>query len=336
MAIGTLQASYAPLACMTRRGCARGDGARVDSGAWRTVTDDRRPPEGGRRNAAFAAVVVVVVAISIQTGSALAVRVIESVGVVEALWLRTAFAALILVASGRRAPTTPAEGPPPAARGTRAGALLDEPEFLRRDQPVPVGIVVAIEFVGPLDVVVLGTRRKLDWLWIVLAGVGVVVLAGPSGSATGLGVASGAGGRHLLGHLPSAGQTRRDRHGPALGHGADDGRRHHSRYSAARDRRRQADGSLGRRRARHRHRHRIVGLPLPAGDGGHPPRPRRHLRRAAQTIEPAVAALAALIVLGQRISLVEGAAMAAVMAAAAGASWTSGGAAEAGVDLPAP
>ena len=54
------------------------------------------------------------------------------------------------------------------------------------------------------------------------------------------------------------------------------------------------------------------------------------------SIEPAVAALAALIVLGQRISALEAAAMAAVMAAAAGASWTSGGAAEAGVDLPAP
>ena len=46
--------------------------------------------------------------------------------------------------------------------------------------------------------------------------------------------------------------------------------------------------------------------------------------------------IAALVVLGQRISPLEAAAMAAVMAAAAGASWTSGGAAEAGVDLPAP
>jgi len=54
------------------------------------------------------------------------------------------------------------------------------------------------------------------------------------------------------------------------------------------------------------------------------------------SIEPAVAALAALAVLGQRISPIEAAAMAAVMAAAAGSSWTTGGAAEAGVDLPAP
>ncbi len=54
------------------------------------------------------------------------------------------------------------------------------------------------------------------------------------------------------------------------------------------------------------------------------------------SVEPAVAALAALVVLGQRITPLEAAAMAAVMAAAAGASWTSGGAPERGVDIAAP
>ena len=54
------------------------------------------------------------------------------------------------------------------------------------------------------------------------------------------------------------------------------------------------------------------------------------------SIEPAVAALAALVVLGQHITPLEAAAMAAVMAAAAGASWTSGGAPEQGVDIAAP
>ena len=61
------------------------------------MTDGATPPpplrQPARRDAAFAAALVVVLTISIQTGSALAVRVIDSVGVFEVLWLRTAFAA---------------------------------------------------------------------------------------------------------------------------------------------------------------------------------------------------------------------------------------------------
>ena len=49
--------------------------------------------------------------------------------------------------------------------------------------------MVTIEFLGPLAVAVLGSRRLLDWVWIVLAGSGVVVLAGPSGTADPLGLA---------------------------------------------------------------------------------------------------------------------------------------------------
>jgi len=41
------------------------------------------------------------------------------------------------------------------------------------------------------------------------------------------------------------------------------------------------------------------------------------------SIEPAIAALTGFLILGQHLTLVEGAAIAAVMAAAAGASWTS-------------
>ena len=52
----------------------------------------------------------------------------------------------------------------------------------------PVGLVVAVEFLGPLAVAVLGTRRPVDVVWIVLAGAGVALLAGPSSSVSGLGL----------------------------------------------------------------------------------------------------------------------------------------------------
>jgi inner membrane transporter RhtA len=300
------------------------------------LTETARPPEGGRRNAAFAAALVVVLTISIQTGSALAVRVIESVGLFEALWLRTAFAALILVAVR---PSALRRLPPKGHRLPLAALALAlflmNLSFYGAISRVPVGIVVAIEFVGPLGVAVLGTRRKLDWLWIALAGAGVLVLAGPSGSATGIGVllalsAGACWGIYLL--LAKRAVTGMDPLSvtalmmvgatvlatPLL---AIDGLKLTGHWDAV-----------------------VLGVVIAVVSSAFPyllemvaiRRVRAATYGVLLSIEPAVAALAALVVLGQHISLVEGVAMAAVMAAAAGASWTSGGAAEAGVDLPVP
>ncbi len=309
------------------------------SSATPTPPTTSTPPPGqrpGRRDAAFAAALVVVLTLSIQTGSALAVKVIDSVGVFEALWLRTAFAALILVIVR---PSAIRRLPPKGHRLPLAALALTlflmNLSFYGAISRVPVGIVVAIEFVGPLGVAVLGTRRKLDWLWIALAGAGVVVLAGPSGSATGIGLllALSAGvcwGAYLLlakravtGMDPLSvtalmmlgatvlatpllliGGVKVAGHGEAI----------------------------------------LIGLVIAVASSAFPywlemvaiRRVRAATYGVLLSVEPAIAALAALAVLGQRISPLEAAAMAAVMAAAAGASWTSGGAAEAGVDLAAP
>ena len=304
------------------------------------MTDGAPPPppprQPARRDAAFAAALVVVLTISIQTGSALAVRVIDSVGVFEALWLRTAFAALILIivrpSALRRLPPKGHRLPLAALAVT---LFLMNLSFYGAISRIPVGIVVAIEFVGPLGVAVLGTRRKLDWLWIVLAVAGVVVLAGPSGSATGLGLllALSAGicwGLYLLlakravtGMDPLSvtalmmlgatvlatplllvGGVKVAGHGEAI----------------------------------------LLGVVIAVVSSAFPyllemvaiRRVRAATYGVLLSIEPAVAALAALVVLGQRITPLEAAAMAAVMAAAAGASWTSGGAPEQGVDIAAP
>ena len=48
---------------------------------------------------------------------------------------------------------------------------------------VPLGIAVTVEFVGPLAVAVLGSRKAVDLLWVVLAGAGVGLLADGGGTA---------------------------------------------------------------------------------------------------------------------------------------------------------
>jgi inner membrane transporter RhtA len=138
---------------------------------------------------------VVAIGVVMQAGSALAVQVIHSVGVIEAIWLRTSFAALLLAAARPRSLRLPASGHRLVMGGLIVSLLAMNLCFYEAISRAPIGIVVAVEFLGPLALAVAGSRRPLDILWVLLAALGVVILAGPFGSTgiVGLTFALGSG-----------------------------------------------------------------------------------------------------------------------------------------------
>ena len=134
---------------------------------------------------------------SVQFGGALAVHLFGAVGPGGAVLLRLATASVVLFAVSR-----------PHVRGrTRRELLLValfglvltamNLGFYAAINRIPLGIAVSLEFVGPLAVAVGGSRRPVDLIWVALAAAGILALTHGGGhGVNGLGVlfALGAGG----------------------------------------------------------------------------------------------------------------------------------------------
>jgi inner membrane transporter RhtA len=126
---------------------------------------------------------------SLQVGAAFAVTLFDDLGPAGAAFLRLAFAAIVLWAIWRpRMRSHPPRDLRLAAAFGVALGLMNWSIYESIDR-IPLGVAVTIEFAGPLLVAVIGSRRPLDGLWIVLAAAGILLLADPgSGSIDTLGV----------------------------------------------------------------------------------------------------------------------------------------------------
>ena len=126
---------------------------------------------------------------SVQLGSAVAFHLFDDVGPGGAVFLRVALAMVILMALWR--PSVRAHSPEALAEVAMFGFALAAMNFtfyLALDR-IPLGVAVTFEFAGPLGVAVAGSRRALDVLWVTLAAAGILLLSpGFSGSTDGAGV----------------------------------------------------------------------------------------------------------------------------------------------------
>ena len=124
---------------------------------------------------------VVLGMLSVQVGAAFAKTLFPALGPYGTVFVRLAFAALILMVIWR-----------PRMRGhTRHDYLLVllfglvfaamNTSFYASLDRLPLGVAVTVSFVGPLGVAVFGSRRLLDLLWAVLAAGGIVLLTPLSG-----------------------------------------------------------------------------------------------------------------------------------------------------------
>jgi inner membrane transporter RhtA len=119
---------------------------------------------------------------SVQVGAALARTMFDDLGPSGTSLLRLGFAALTLGLLWRPDPRrySRAELRLVVAFGLVLG-LMNLTFYLGLGR-LDLGVAVTIEFIGPLAVAVVGSRRRLDLVWAALAAVGIVLLANPGGS----------------------------------------------------------------------------------------------------------------------------------------------------------
>jgi inner membrane transporter RhtA len=128
---------------------------------------------------------VLLAMISVQFGAATAKSLFAPLGAPGVVFIRTGFAALILWLIAR--PQVRQYSRHQWSSAIVLGIVIAMMNLLFYESLVrlPLGVAVTIEFLGPLAVALLGSRKLRDLVWIVLAFGGVLLLA-PIGDLSGL------------------------------------------------------------------------------------------------------------------------------------------------------
>jgi inner membrane transporter RhtA len=137
---------------------------------------------------ASGSLLVVGAAISVQVGAAFAKELFDDVGPPAVVLMRLVFGSVAVWAifRPRFAGRTRRELGLVLALGVVLACM--NTTFYEALARIPLGVAVTVEFLGPLAVAVISSRRRLDFAWIALAGGGIALLADPGGDLSVAGV----------------------------------------------------------------------------------------------------------------------------------------------------
>jgi inner membrane transporter RhtA len=114
--------------------------------------------------------------ISVQVGAAIAKDLFDLVPPTAMVWLRLITSAVILLLVARPRLTGQSGRDWLIVLGFGVSLLVMNWAIYQSFARIPLGIAVTIEFLGPLTVAVIGSRRLTDLVWVALAGMGVALL----------------------------------------------------------------------------------------------------------------------------------------------------------------
>lgn len=144
-----------------------------------SAVGDSAPPVCGALERVPAWMLAVGSILSVQLGAALSTYLFDDIGVIGTAWLRLSLAAIVLVVLVR--PSLRSYSWPQLRTAILLGLVSAgmTVAFLAAIDRLPLGTVVAIEFLGPLVVAAINTHRRRALVWPALAFVGVLLLTEP-------------------------------------------------------------------------------------------------------------------------------------------------------------
>ena len=122
--------------------------------------------------------------IGFQLGAALGAKVLPDLGTAGAALVRNAVATGLLVVVARPSLRALGEGRAKDVAAVAVALAAINLTFYAAVARIPLAAVVTISFVGPLTVAVAGTRSRRDLVWVAMAFAGVALFGGfPGGAA---------------------------------------------------------------------------------------------------------------------------------------------------------